>query len=305
MASRRDRGRNSVGPMKQNDIVVTAREIEIYKGFVQCIFNCLSINTAKLPEMLWHYTNSNGVKSIIESGSIFTTQIGCLNDSSEIMYSVDMLRSAMSRLRSKSEISAIPEIDRILFTIADEELSVDVRPFSEWFVACLSELSDDLSQWRAYSGGENGFAIGFRTDVLIQISYKNYKSRFKLAKISYDQNFHHKIVDLVAEKTLEFCRAGYLMRSGCDPSVWVNEFLLTWRNYLTYLTPVLKHPSFSSEMRVAFNGCPARRRLQVPKICCERKNAQAALAIQLGPRRSYAVWKIYRRSGQIQFDIEN
>lgn len=45
--------------------------------------------------------------------------------------------------------------------LSDEPESPSHAP-SMYFVTCFSEEEDDLSQWRAYCGGENGYAIGFR-----------------------------------------------------------------------------------------------------------------------------------------------
>lgn len=47
------------------------------------------------------------------------------------------------------------------------EADVDSDEPSDVFVACFSTEADDLSQWRGYSGGEGGFAIGFGCRALL------------------------------------------------------------------------------------------------------------------------------------------
>jgi hypothetical protein len=39
------------------------------------------------------------------------------------------------------------------------ELADDTTPTNEWFIASLSGRRDDLSQWRAYRGGEGGYTL--------------------------------------------------------------------------------------------------------------------------------------------------
>ena len=53
-----------------------------------------------------------------------------------------------------------PAVEPIL-TRLDEALSNPGVEIASVFVTCLSERRDDLSQWRAYSGGEGGYAIQF------------------------------------------------------------------------------------------------------------------------------------------------
>ena len=36
----------------------------------------------------------------------------------------------------------------------DEALGFDGAPIAQFFDLCMSEAKDDLSQWRAYAGGE-------------------------------------------------------------------------------------------------------------------------------------------------------
>jgi hypothetical protein len=49
-----------------------------------------------------------------------------------------------------------PLMDRV-----DKALSFSKVESLHLYVLCFSEQGDDLSQWRAYSGGEGGYAIRF------------------------------------------------------------------------------------------------------------------------------------------------
>ena len=192
--------------------------------------------------LIWHYTTAAGLMGIVESGSIFATQVSCLNDATEIRYAAKRLRNALTDLS--------PEI------VKDEECSAFVRRFVEllqdddaapssaalpYFVTCFTELEDDLSQWKSYSGGENGFAIGVRTGDLFV------GDRVSLvARVNYDPQMHEQIARLAAIKTVEFYREG--QQSGIYD--WDEKFLGIWDETLTQVAPVLKDPGFAAENEV-------------------------------------------------------
>src|SRR5207302_7163681 len=108
--------------------------------------------------------------SIIESGEIWATQVSCLNDESELRYAVRLLRQALHDRRA----AATPTPDEeYLYDRIEAELSVDTTASSEWFVACFSQVDDDLSQWRAYGGGEGGYAIGLLSSALGEVGARD------------------------------------------------------------------------------------------------------------------------------------
>jgi hypothetical protein len=99
---------------------------------------------------------------IIESGSIFDTQVSCLNDATEIRYSAKLLREAL--------LAMIPDMDKqqpeTAFVKRYAELlqDDDSAPNSAglpYFVSCFSSLEDDLSQWRSYGGARMATQLEF------------------------------------------------------------------------------------------------------------------------------------------------
>src|SRR5437868_4830602 len=51
--------------------------------------------------LLWHYTTGAGLKATLESGTLFCTQVSCLNDSTEIRYAVGLFKKALTEVLSK------------------------------------------------------------------------------------------------------------------------------------------------------------------------------------------------------------
>jgi hypothetical protein len=119
---------------------------------------------------LYHYTRGETLIQIIESGKLWSTQIGCLNDTAEVRYGLEGLRR---RIRERRETApAGPEIETLLRRL-DQVLSDPQLETAPAFVTCFSILGDDLAQWRAYSGGEGGYAIRFDPQKLAKSGLSN------------------------------------------------------------------------------------------------------------------------------------
>jgi hypothetical protein len=159
------------------------------------------------PPILWHYTTGDGLIGILTTKTIFATQVSCMNDQSEFRYANERYRKALAE-HPRDALSA--DGQWALETLIDIETAAagDAAAYRDrWFVTSFSASPDDLSQWRAYGGGENGYAIGFRSDM---ISAGCIAHRSALFKVSYDVDQHRTIAARIVRGTLDF----FLDRAG-------------------------------------------------------------------------------------------
>src|SRR4051812_4201029 len=95
---------------------------------------------------LYHYTTQAGLLGILETKSIWASEIRFLNDATEFRTALDTvgaeLRTRLNELDS-AEGEARGEAIFREFTALEE---------ASFFVLSLTEKGDDLSQWRAYGG---------------------------------------------------------------------------------------------------------------------------------------------------------
>jgi hypothetical protein len=114
-------------------------------------------NASTITVPLYHYTNAQALKGMLESGRVWFTDYRHLNDPSELTHGIDMAH----------------DVARLLGTGADGRVRCFLEDFAdllrpdrftaslEFFIASFSRARDDLGQWRAYADNGKGYAIGF------------------------------------------------------------------------------------------------------------------------------------------------
>jgi hypothetical protein len=189
---------------------------------------------------IWHYTDAEGLIGILRSGQIWCTQVSCLNDSLEQRYFGDLLHTAIKALRAKNTDSNLA----VMLRIADE--AFDRRDFAVTghFVACFSEVEDDLGQWRGYGGGQCGYAIGFRFDGILE-ALKVRPSAILLPMHYEDMGHQHLVGDVLRMAEQYFLQG--VERGLPDIERWAREFLDAFAAQLDVFSSIIKHPKFISE----------------------------------------------------------
>jgi len=201
-------------------MAVPPDEVQLYMNFAVRLTGELRSIDIPPDAILWHYTNGPALLAIVDSMSIFSTHISCLNDTSELRYGSRLVREAMASLRTTFEKGS-PEhtfLDGALSHF-QENPEFPAQAVVPQFVTCLSEEKDDLSQWRAYAGGENGYAIGFRAADL-----RGCRNSV-LARINYDNALHLRLAQKVAETMVQFFLEGIRKYSPADPIAWGGRVL--------------------------------------------------------------------------------
>ncbi len=171
---------------------------------------------------LYHYTNEQGLKGILENQCLWATHYKFLNDFSEIELSKIKLIEVLNPLILKLIKEFIPKYSdekKFIemygsyedFARDETELVVSVLITSEIYITSFCTESDDkyinengiLSQWRAY-GGNGGFAIVFNTQKLyemrkLELDAFGYRS-FVFNNVIYSDN-KEKYQPLITELT--------------------------------------------------------------------------------------------------------
>ncbi|GJN97016.1 hypothetical protein NJB18091_23810 [Mycobacterium marinum] len=143
---------------------------------------------------LYHYTTVEGLYGILESGELWATHAGYLNDTEEFTYGLGIIMDELRDIRADLETRRLGReaglnwqagfVEAMLmvydphFVPAEEDFDLfkDMPPGERagtynylWdvitpFVTCLSTERDQLSQWRGYARG--GYSIRFDSKML-------------------------------------------------------------------------------------------------------------------------------------------
>lgn len=115
------------------------------------------------PSTIYHYTTDQGLRGILENGSLWVTDIFSLNDPSELKHGLQIAEEALTATAKDEPILSefLAKEMRVMF---DGNLS----DMANCFVCCFSRNGNELGQWRAYADNGRGYALGFDCSILEQ-----------------------------------------------------------------------------------------------------------------------------------------
>lgn len=140
---------------------------------------------------IYHYTSQRGLIGIVTSRSIWATSIYHLNDATEFDYA---RRIASRMIDEKPDAGAGGALKEALTRSLDSYSRVNL------FVACFSEKSDLLSQWRAYCPNANGYSIGFTYE---ELSSQMQAQRFFLAPCVYESVAQEELIREIIDEPFQ------------------------------------------------------------------------------------------------------
>jgi hypothetical protein len=142
------------------DMEDALNEFDVAAGDIVNTF-ARTIESEKVPEVIYHYTNDVGLRGILETGKLWLSDIFSLNDPSELRHG---LSHAVNILNSKAE-NGPPEAKLFAKQFTDF-WAKGVERSAHFFVLSFSSDDDDLGQWRAYADDGRGYALGFEGKAL-------------------------------------------------------------------------------------------------------------------------------------------
>lgn len=142
-----------------------------------------------VPEMLFHYTNSASLISIINSRQFWAGMPEQMNDGEELHRAFRWLRIIAGTTELDTERSATDK--RFGKWVRDEITSGYATKGPPSFMISLSVQGDSLSQWRAYCERSGGVCLGLPGDLVRTAAEKQ---DWLLAPCIYDEDDVEKII---------------------------------------------------------------------------------------------------------------
>lgn len=109
---------------------VTLQENEQYRAFVSAKAQELGCFDFKPDDIVWHYTNGEGFLGILQSSTIYATQVASLNDKNETKYATDLFKTSLGKLIEQNKDNATNCSANTSPTLKpSERIDVDHAPF--------------------------------------------------------------------------------------------------------------------------------------------------------------------------------
>ncbi len=213
-----------------------------YVNFAVQVAMDLNVVSIDPDAILWHYTTGSTLISIFESMSLYSTQLSCLNDSTELRYASKHFQNALRAARAEITSTGLAAdlLDGALeYFKEDPDAPFQAGVFH--FVTCFSADRDDLGQWRGYGTGENGYAIGFRARDLVGVRDAI------VIRVNYDCAQHERLARRIVDEIVRTFEEAMRKYSPTAPVAFGTEFLGAWDEAIVHIAPSVKDPGFKGE----------------------------------------------------------
>lgn len=197
--------------------------------------SCLFISDP--PENLFHYTNYEGAKGIVESKSIWLTKLAYLNDKSELKLAIKLFQDKVLDLSKTLNCATTISF---LKKVADQLESFNSTNIC---VASFCENGNLLSQWRSYGNNGSGVAMAFNGDLLNKLAKNN---SILLCRCVYSFADQARIIEELIEQLIAKFK---IVSSFENPNVptlvqtVINQFNSTFLS----IAPIIKNEHFQEE----------------------------------------------------------
>lgn len=166
----------------------TETPLQYYRRERVSIHNYINKNLPK--DKIYHYTDYDGLKGIIEKKRLRYTDYRYLNDPTELKYSHKIIKDKL--LNSKLNREIIHYVSRF-FDETDYLANI--------YLCCFSLTIEKLALWRYYANNGSGFAITFNSKFLSEQKVATYVDSPVFANVIYEKSN----VDEIVESFINIC----------------------------------------------------------------------------------------------------
>lgn len=163
---------------------------------------------------LYHYTTLDGLRGILDTETMWTSDLGFLNDPKEITYGATVIHDHVGKRLERSPDPIAKAACESMLEAANFRMKSWKAPYSRCFAFSLCEADDLPSQWRDYSPNEDGVSVGFCTNALAK---RAEAQRFKFIRCRYEPREQEALVDRLVDRVVAEARL------ASDPMTYLSE----------------------------------------------------------------------------------
>jgi len=192
-------------------------------------------------DYLYHYTTVDAFLGIVEKQEIWASNIFYLNDTAEFHLAVTLARELLRAEMNRSNVGDKRSLKNVCNLLDEVRPGTITKPV---FVCSLSEVGDDLNQWRAYCRN-GGVALGFRRKELQDLTQKQgYGFAPQLVECIYEQDEQKQLIRSWVDRALTAVPQGSIGKKMSPQEV--DEYRVEFLKAILADKPI-KHKAFAHE----------------------------------------------------------
>jgi hypothetical protein len=191
-------------------------------------------------ERLYHYTNFSGLLGIVDSRTLWASDIRYMNDSAELKHTVDLIHTEITHRIGAGHKK--PDLLNQFFDWVTHRITNGHMLFASSF----RSNGNLLSQWRGYSRLGKGVSLGFNPDYILQCAKER---SFQIGKCIYSRTIQESLISQVIDAvvTLAEAQAPDCENRADDSDLSYHSIFHLIESDLLRIAALLKHPSFREE----------------------------------------------------------
>jgi hypothetical protein len=199
--------------------------------------------------VLYHYTTTEGMKGIIDTRSLWNSDVNYLNDPLELKYGRGIIFNILDSYSKKENDEGIK---RLLNRLKD---ITGIQNLYNTYITCFSKYNNLLSQWERYAAKGYGYNLGFHFS---SDSFSRSKTWYNieelsehdflpcLRKVTYQIDEQYEIVEKFINTIIDGSKR-YLNGGNYIDKAWDAIASIKAADILLELMYSFKSPSFSEE----------------------------------------------------------
>lgn len=193
-----------------------------------------------VPPVIYHYTDSGGLRGIIETGRLWLSDVFSMNDPSELNHGFCIFLDAL-KVKAVSHNAQL--FAKGLWSFRNR---IGIEKSGNYFTCSFSKAGNDLGQWRAYADNGRGYVLGFGTTQLEAAFTQAGKPGFaETTPLAYDDARLKQIHCQIADKLFQFLSLPCSPAAGAE---WYKQLTLKALEASLHF----KHPAYTNEQEYRF-----------------------------------------------------
>jgi len=212
------------------------------------------------PPTLYHYTTDAGLYGILETGSLWLSDIFFLNDPSELRHGISLAVAVLKDLG----VDSLPNGELLEYAI-EGLLGRGVTITGHYFSCSFSRNGNDLDQWRAYADDGQGYSIGFDGNSIdkafCNVKDKSDSSHPSSFPLTYDDQ---KLIEIF-QKLIRLIKPIASMGSSDKMELeYFQQIAMELARRIIFFSVHFKHPAYGNEKEYRlWEMIPVRNSLKI------------------------------------------